>query len=64
MDLDEYVSIESLQEVLKRTPKVWTKLQNHIKSFENVQECIDFFNNLEGIDTDLNPNMGDVLLQE
>ena len=36
MELDEYVSVESLQEVLKRTPKVWTKLQNHIKSFDNV----------------------------
>ena len=64
IDLDENVGVETIQEVLKRSPKVWTKLQAHIESFDNKQECIDFFNNLDGIDKEISPNLGDILLKD
>ena len=64
IDLDENVGVETIQEVLKKTPKFWTRLQAHIQSFDNKQECIDFFNNLNGIDKELSPDLGDVLLKD
>ena len=40
---------DTVREIFHKNPDFWTKMQSHIRNMENMQECIDFFNNLEGI---------------
>ena len=64
IESEEILDAKSLIVSLEETKGAWLELQNHIKSFHNLQECIDHFNNLEGIESEPQTfKLGDVLLQ-
>ena len=51
IESEEILDAKSLIVSLEETKGAWLELQNHIKSFHNLPECIDHFNNLEGVES-------------
>ena len=51
IESEEILDAKSLIQSLEESKGAWLELQNHIKSFHNLQECIDHFNELEGIES-------------
>ena len=62
LNQDGKVDWARLKDHMNRSETFWPELQEYIRSLEDQQELIDYFNNIEGVEED--QGLGDLLLDE